>query len=151
MKNDVFGKQNTKWLVYCTHNFMTYIKYGQPTPWGDPYDVDTGGFLGAFVWKAFPPTHPENQMRDRKQGEPEDVEETFCPPGVSQASTRPYDRHIYVCAEGLSRDAVMGADYKITEGQGPPFTLSYVLLHELVHVNRNESKPSTPIISMWAC
>lgn len=151
MKNDVFGKQNSKWLVYCTHNFMTFIKYGQNTPWDQSYHDVTGGFLGAFMWKAFPPTHPENSVRDRRQGEPEDVEQAFCAPGVSQASTRPYDRHIYVCAQGLDRDTVLGADYKITDGQGQPVTLSYIMLHELVHVNRNESKRSTPIASMWVC
>jgi len=130
---------------------MTYIKPGQDTPWGDShYDV-VNGFLGAFVWKAFPPTHLENIVRDRSQGEPEDVEQAFCAPGAIQASTRHYDRHIYVCAQGLDRDTVLGADYRITEDQGQPITLSFILLHELVHVNREKSKRSIPMTPMWVC
>ena len=90
--------------IGSTANYMTYVKRYSKTPWGELIrgiatrsdnttlrhmsNISIGSDYtgGAFVWKAFPPTHPKNRIRPRDANE-EDMNPvvTFCGDGT-QAS-----------------------------------------------------------------
>ncbi|KAL8768307.1 MAG: hypothetical protein Q9209_005446 [Squamulea sp. 1 TL-2023] len=136
--------------VYCTPRFMSYVRNGEKTPWGEAI----GGSYpnGAFVWKQWG-GWSASVYRIENANEDKDPETNLCAQGegsVMLARTFPYIGMVVWCDDGLDGSPTFGKDAqeansKIKDGDKTPLTMSSTWMHELIHVWSPEKVPDQPV------